>query len=124
MKALLATGTYLKEVGGATHEVRTIADKVEAVEAMLKSLKASLRTIHRSDEFYGIWGNMAHKSVSGVRSTIVELNSKLGASRKGSRLSFWSKVTWPLSRDDCQILQQDLQLYMQMLTVVQNAFLQ
>lgn len=124
LKAIASTGIYLNGTVGASREAQEIASLVHATEAILKSLKASLKTIHRSNDFYGIWANSTNLVLRNVKVTIDDLNNKLGSQRGTARLNFWAKVKWPLAREDSLLLQQHLQAYMQMLSIVQNAYMQ
>lgn len=112
LKALGTSGVYLKSAAGASLEAQAIAQQVHATEAILKSLKASLKTVHRSDDFYRIWAESTNIVLRNVIETVEGLNGKLGAQKGTARLSFWGKVKWPLSRDDSLQLQQHLQGYM------------
>ena len=124
LKALGSTAVYLNGAASASREAQEIASQVHATEAILKSLRASLKTTHRSDEFYDNWADSTKLVLRNVKVTIDDLNSKLGARRGTTRLNFWAKVKWPLARDDSLMLQSHLQAYMQMLSMVQNAFMQ
>ncbi len=124
LKALAATTVYLNGTANASREAQEIANHVRATEAILKSLKASLRTLHRSAEFYNIWSDSTNLVLSNVKATIDDLNSKLGSRGGTLRLSFWTRVQWPLAREDTLMLQRQMQAYMQMLSIVQNAFMQ
>lgn len=73
LKTLTSTGIYLQGVGSASREAQEVANQAVATEAIPKSLQASLKTIHRSDELYSVWGestNFTNLVFVNVRTTI------------------------------------------------------
>ena len=124
LKTLTSTGIYLQGIGSASREAQEVANQVQATEAVLKSLQASLKTVHRSQEFHNIWDESTKLVLANIQSTTDQLNNRLGPQGGKAKLSFWSKVKWPLTREEGLVLQQHMQAYMQMLSMVQNAFMQ
>jgi hypothetical protein len=105
-------------------EAQGVARQVHATEAILKSLQASIQVLNRPQEFHDIWGESTKLVLSNVRTTAEQPNEKLGSKRGKTRLSTWDKMKWPLQREETVVLQQNMQAYMQMLSMVQNAFIQ
>lgn len=124
LKTLTSTGIYLQGIGSASREAQEFANQVQTTEAILKSLQASLKTIHRSQEFHDVWGESTKLVLANIQTTTDQLNKRLGPQGSKARLSLWSKVKWPLDREEGLVLQQHMQAYMQMLSMVQNAFMQ
>jgi hypothetical protein len=124
LKTLTSTGVYVQGVGSASREAQQLMDQIYATQAILKSLKASLKTVRRSQEFYDVWGGSTKLVLANCQTTIERLNERLGAQSGKVNLKFWSKMTWPLEKEEGMVLQQHMQAYMQMLSMVQNAFLQ
>jgi hypothetical protein len=121
-------GLYIRRVHSATLEARNIANQLEATRAILSSLKTSLDTMNRPQEFLNVWKPSTRLVLANVRLTMTQLNKRLGGDGdslpKNPRLSFWRKVTWPLEKQDELCLVQQLHGYMQMLSLVQNGFIQ
>lgn len=117
LKALGSTAVYLNSAASASREAQEIANLVHAKEAILKLLKASLETTHRSDEFFDNWAASTKLVLRNVKVTIDDLNGRLSSRRGSARLNFWAKVKWPLARNDLLMLQRHLQAYMKMLSV-------
>jgi hypothetical protein len=124
LKALLATGVYIKSAAGAEREAQEVADRVCATEGILTSLKASLKTTTRPHEFYNVWGESTNLVLDNVKATIQDLNGKFSSQRGVVTLNFWNKVTWPLDREESKMLLEHLQAYTQMLSMAQIALLQ
>jgi hypothetical protein len=51
---------------------------VHTTEAILTSLQASLRSVHRSQEFYDVWSESTKLVLTNVKSATEELNKRLG----------------------------------------------
>jgi hypothetical protein len=112
LKALVSTGVYLNGTASASSEAQAITDQVQATEAILKALEASLRTIQRPDKFYRIWAEPTKLVLGNIKTTVEDLNKTLGAQKGKARLSFWGKAKWPFTREDSILVQQHLQAYM------------
>jgi hypothetical protein len=112
LKVLTSTSIYLQGIGNASREAQEVANQVHATEAILKSLKASLKIVHRSQEFYGVWGDSTKLVLQNVKTTTEELNKRLGSQGGKAKLNFWSKAKWPLAREEGLRLQQHMQAYM------------
>lgn len=127
LKAILTTGTLLQAISRAPNEAQQLSNQIDATNAVLKSLKASLRAVNRPQEFFTIWTRPTRVVLRNIKTTIDELNARLGGQRSGPprpvTLSFWSRVTWPFEREECLMLQAQLQNYLQMLSMVQNALM-
>jgi hypothetical protein len=110
----------------AGREAEDVANQLRATQAVLVALKTTLNTQHRSEEFMSIWGTSAKTTLRSLRITVARMNSKLGdTGLKGSsavQLPFWRKVRWPYEREESLILQMQLQSYMQLLSIIQTAF--
>jgi hypothetical protein len=75
LKTLTTTGVF---VGNASREAQEIANQVHTTEAILTSLQASLRSVHRSQEFYDVWSESTKLVLTNVKSATEELNKRLG----------------------------------------------
>ncbi|RDL40343.1 uncharacterized protein BP5553_00322 [Venustampulla echinocandica] len=126
LKVIGSAGVLIRGITQAPHEAQQIANQLDATKATLTSLRASLQIVHRSEEFLSIWNGSTRTVLSNIKVTMEQLNAKLDgrAGSSGRRLSFWAKSKWPFEREEALILQQQLQGYMQMLGMIQNAFLQ
>lgn len=118
LKTLASTGIYLQGIGTASREAQEVANQVRATEAILKSLQVSFDVVHRSQEFYDGWGESAKLVLTIIKTTIEQVNKKLNSQDGKSILSFWDKVKWSLAREEGLVLQQHMQAYMQMLSMV------
>lgn len=124
LKVLTSAGIYLKGIGSASHEAQAVARQVNATEAILKALQASVDGVHRPRAFFEAWDEPARLVLHDIQVTIEELNLRLGRQNGQVKMGSWDKVTWPFAREESLILQQHMQSYLQMLGMVQNAFLQ
>lgn len=127
LKGVTTACVYLDGVRKASLEAAQVAAQLEGTKAILTALKISIETQHRPSEFLALWGPSAKMVLDNVKVTMELLNNKLGsASLSGGsvRLSFWNKAIWPLGRQESMVLQQQLQGYLQMLSLVQNGLLQ
>jgi hypothetical protein len=78
LKTLTTTGVFVNAVGNASREAQEIANQVHTTEAILTSLQASLRSVHRSQEFYDVWSESTKLVLTNVKSATEELNKRLG----------------------------------------------
>lgn len=127
LKVIGSATTVIKGIAQAPQEAAQIATQLEATSAILTSMKHSFAVVCRSQEFLDIWSGSTHLVLRNIQATTEQLNTKLGSDRnRTSRLNlgFWRKITWPLGREETLMLQLQLQGYMQMSSMIQNAFLQ
>lgn len=127
LKALTSTGALIHAISRAPREARLLADQIDATKATLKSLRASLRTMNRSQAFMDLWTDPTRQLLANLKETIDQLNLQLGGkrvSRASPSMSFWSRVRWPFDREETLMLQMQMQSYLQLLGMIQNAFLQ
>lgn len=127
LKAVVSAGTLIQSISQAPQEARQVADQIEATKAVLKSLQASLKTVNRPPEFLRIWNGSTRVILGNIRTTIEELNGRLGGQGTTPprivKLTFWRRVAWPLDREEGLRLQLQLQTYLQLLAITQNALM-
>jgi hypothetical protein len=120
--------SLVRGIQRAPLEATQILNQLQTASAILSSLKMTLNTVHRPQEFLLIWDRSTRLALRNISLTIQQLNQQLGGHDRRLirriRLSIWTTVTWPLNREEGLILQQQLQGYMQMLAIAQNALLQ
>lgn len=124
LKVLASAGLYIKGISSASHEAQAVARQITATEAILKALQASVDGVHRPRAFFDAWDEPVRLVLHDIRVTIEELDDRLGRQNGKVRMGAWNKLTWPFVREESLILQQHMQSYLQMLGMVQNAFLQ
>lgn len=125
LKGIGSAYTFIESLSRADPEAQQVARQLQAAKAILKALKTSLETVYRPPEFLDIWNEPAQLVLSNMRTTIKQLNKKLGrGTAVGSRLGFRQRTSWVLGSEETRTLQQHLYGYLQMLSVVQNALLQ
>jgi hypothetical protein len=128
LKAIGSAAALVNGVRNAPLEAREVARQLEAAGAILAALKASMNVVNRSQEFLSIWGTSSTIVLKNIEITVAQLNKRLGGGINRSsnviRLGFWARVKWPFEREEGMILQQQLQGYLQMLSLVQNGLQQ
>jgi hypothetical protein len=124
LKTLTSTGIFAQNVGSASGEAQEVVRQVHATEAILKSLQASLEVLRQPQEFHDIWVESTKPVMGNVKITVEQLNEKLSSNGGKARLSLWRKAKWPLQKEETVVLQQHMQAYIQMLSMIQNAAIQ
>jgi hypothetical protein len=79
--------------------------------------------LQRPQEFHDIWGESIKLVLSNAKATIEQFNEKSSSKGGKAGLNVWGKVKWPLQREESVVLQQHMQAYMHMLSMVQTAFI-
>jgi hypothetical protein len=128
LKGIATTSSLLRDIHGAPEQAKQVAAQIEATKAILTALKTSVSTQRRSQEFHTVWNASARTVFKNIWGTIVKLNERLGGSGTRVpatiRLGLWRRVKWPLGREEGLHLLIELHGYMQMLSLVQNGFMQ
>lgn len=120
---------YARNVSGASSQAQQVAEQLLTTKSLLTTLKHTLSSEPRPRHFIELWAPTTGKIVASVRTTIQQLGNKIGSddglrSSSTVNLSAWDKMTWPLEREETLALQHQLSSYIQMLSMVQNAFAQ
>jgi hypothetical protein len=121
INGLVKTGQIISEIKNAPLEAKHIANQLDAAKAILTSLRSSLDTVHRSQDFLRAWGTSAHLVLLNIETTMAQIQKKLC---KSGFLGLKKRFQWRYEKVEAQALQQTLQGYMQMLGLVQNGLLQ
>ena len=115
-----ACGT-IQSIHSAPLEARSLQSSLQAVNATLSSLQASLDVAHRPRQFKRIWEPSIGLVLRNLRFTVSELNQKVG---KVGKTSLLRRVKWTLSRDAALQYERHMHGYLSMLTMCQNSLIQ
>jgi hypothetical protein len=127
IKFVASACLYVKGVANASDQAQQVADQLHATKTLLKAVKLSMQAIHRPRHFIDLWTPTTNVIIKNIRESITQLNQRLGGGGTRSLevigLNTWNRLTWPLEREETLVLQQHLQAHMQMLSMVQDAFM-
>jgi hypothetical protein len=121
INGLVKTGQIISEIKNAPLEAKHIANQLDAAKTILTSMRSSLDTVPRSQDFLKVWGSSAQLVLSNIETTMTQIQKKLC---EGGFLGLKKRFQWRYEKAEAHALQQTLQGYMQMLGLVQNGLLQ
>jgi hypothetical protein len=128
LSSLKTAVSLLESIANAPLEVQQVASHLHAAEQLVRSLKSCLNVSRRSQEFHRVWDPPTETVLKNILMTITLLNEKLQGSGSHTsarpKFSLWRRISWSLTREDVVILHKQLQGYLQMLSIVQNGFMQ
>jgi hypothetical protein len=126
VSAMITAYKLINGINKASNEAEDLANQLRATQAVLVALRTTLNTQHRSEQFLSIWSPPAKTTLRSLKIVIGRMNEKLGGTnwKRSSviQMPFLKKVKWPYEREEGLILQLQLQSYMQMLSIIQTAF--